>query len=74
MQPSRRWPDNLRKTGFHMHVDVFQIEIFGYSVRFILLGNLVQTVDDLCRIFRLDDPPLRQHGHMSQARADVVPP
>ena len=66
--------DNLRQPRFHMHVDIFEIEIFWNATGFIFLGNLVQAVDDLRRIFRLDNALIRQHRDMSQARTNIVPP
>ena len=74
MQAPRHRPDNLGKTRLDMHVNVFEIEIFGYAVFFKFLRDLVQTIDDFLRIFCLDNPLIRQHRDMSQTRANIMLP
>jgi len=74
MQASRHRPDYLRQTRFHVHMNVFKIKVFGDTAGLKFLSDLVQAIGDLRRIRCLDNPLLRQHRDMGQARTNIMSP
>src|SRR3546814_20182362 len=74
VQASCRRADDLRQTRFHMHVDVFKIEIFDKTARFIFSRDLIQPARNGCSVLCRHDTLLRQHRDVRFRSGDVLPP
>src|SRR3546814_13042838 len=57
-----------------MHVDVFKIEIFDKTARFIFSRDLIQPARNGCSVLCRPDTLLRQHRDVRFRSGDVLPP